>query len=113
MALAHWQSHTAGSIAIVIGPDWDAGAIALELPSHPAVMPSADRNQAPWISEAQIDRCGALVLWRPDQSAEQQLGADFARRIQAPLLLQTTVPHGAVSAIEAGIIKPSGDGCSP
>jgi len=113
MALAHWESNTAGSLGIVIGPDWEAGALALELPSHPAVIASGDRNQAPWISDAQIARCGALVVWRPGQAPEQQVGADFAQRVLAPVVLQTSVPSGAVSSIAAGIVKPSGNGCQP
>ncbi|SPE28044.1 putative membrane protein [Burkholderiales bacterium] len=113
MALAHWEANASGSPAIVIGPDWEAGAIALELPSHPAVLPNGDRSQAPWISDEQLARCGALVLWRPALAPEQQVGADFAQRLQAPIELQTRVPRGALSAIAAGIIRPAGGGCPP
>jgi len=113
MALAHWQDNAPGSPVIVIGPDWEAGAIALELPSHPAVLPSGDRSQAPWITDEQIARCGALVLWRPALPPEQQVGADFAQRLQAPVELHTPVPRGVLSAIGAGIIRPAGGGCQP
>jgi len=111
LALAHWQANTDGRLTIVIGPDWEAGAIALELPTHPAVLPDGDRSQAPWISDEQLARCGALVLWRPEQPAQQQIGAQFAQRLQAPVELRTPVPHGAVSAIAAGVIAPSSGGC--
>ncbi len=111
MALAHWQQHSAGTIEVVIGPDWEAGAIALELPSHPAVLAGGGRAQAPWISDEQIARCGALLLWRPGQSAADQVGTEFAQRLQSPVLLQTTVPRGDKSAIAAGILAPSGAGC--
>jgi hypothetical protein len=111
MALAHWQANASGRLAIVVGPDWEAGAIALELPSQPAVLPSGDRNQAPWISAEQLARCGALVLWRPGQALEQQVGAEFAARMQWPVQLQTRVPRGTLSAIGAGILAPASGGC--
>jgi len=113
MALEYWQGHTGGRIEVVIGPDWDAGAIALELPSHPSVLASGDRGQAPWVSDALLARCGALVLWRTGQDPASQIGADFAARLQFPVHLHTTVPHGKVSQIEAGILAPEAQGCPP
>ena len=111
MALAHWQTKTSGPLAIVVGPDWEAGAISLELPSHPAVLSSGERSQAPWITAEQLARCGALVLWRPDQAPEQQVGSEFAARMQWSVELQTRVPRGSLSAIGAGIIAPASSGC--
>jgi len=111
LALAHWQANTSGRLAIVVGPDWEAGAIALELPSRPAVLSSGERNQAPWITAEQLARCGALVLWRPGQAPEQQVGAEWAARMQWPVELQTRVPRGTLSAIGAGIIAPASSGC--
>ena len=111
MALAHWEANAPGRVTIVVGPDWEAGAIALELPSHPAVLPGGDRNQAPWISEEQLARCGALVLWRPGQSPEQQVGSQLALRMQAPIELRTRVPHGTLSEISVGVLAPNAGGC--
>jgi 4-amino-4-deoxy-L-arabinose transferase-like glycosyltransferase len=111
LALAHWQAHEKGPLRIVVGPDWDAGAIALELPSHPAVMASGDRRQAPWITDAQIAGCGALVLWRPGQPPEDQLGREFAARITERVILQEQSPRGSVSTIAAGILAPTGTQC--
>ncbi len=113
LALAHWQQQVPGPLRVVIGPDWEAGALALELPGEPAVLASGDRRQAPWITDAQLEDCGALVVWRPEQTPESQIGAILARRIQAPVLLQTRVPHGALSALAAGILAPAGAGCPP
>ena len=111
LAAAHWQAHTAGEIRAVIGPDWDAGAIALELPTHPAVMGSGDRAQAPWITDALLHDCGALVLWRSDQPLEQQIGPELAARVTIPVHLETRVPAGRRSQMEAGLIAPQGEGC--
>jgi len=111
MALAHWQQHEHGPLRIVAGPDWDAGAIALYLPDHPAVLASGNRLQAPWITDAELEHCGALVLWRPGQPPEDQVGATIAARIQSPVILQEHMPRGIVSTIAAGILAPTAPGC--
>ncbi len=112
MALAHWQSNARGPLAVVIGPDWEAGAISLDLPSHPAVMASGDPRQAPWITEAELAGCGALVLWRPGQPPEDQVGGAIAARITAPVILQEHSPRGIVSTIAVGILAPTAGGCA-
>jgi len=113
MARIHWQQHVHGPLRVVVGPDWDAGAIALYLPGHPAVLASGDRRQAPWITDAQLEACGALLVWRPEQPPEAQLGAALAGRIAFPVLLQAQAPNGQVSRLSAGILPPSGAGCPP
>jgi 4-amino-4-deoxy-L-arabinose transferase-like glycosyltransferase len=112
MALAHWQEKQPGLPQVVIGPDWEAGAIALELPSHPPVIASGDRRQAPWVSDERLAACGALVLWRPDQPAEQQIGLGFVQAIRDPIRLHTIVPGGRESQIAAGILPPTGGTCA-
>ena len=111
MALAHWQQHVKGPLRVVAGPDWDAGAIALYLPDHPVVLASGDRRQAPWITDEQLASCGALVLWRPGQPPEEQVGAAIAARIESPVILQEHMPRGIVSSIAAGILAPTAAGC--
>jgi hypothetical protein len=110
-ALAHWQQHVKGPLRVVAGPDWDAGAIALYLPGHPAVLASGDRRQAPWITDEELARCGALVLWRPGQPPADQVGAELAARIEAPVILQEHMQRGIVSTIGAGILAPTAGGC--
>ena len=110
-ALAHWQQHEPGPLRIVAGPDWDAGAIALYLPGHPAVLASGDRRQAPWISDEELERCGALVLWRPGQPPAEQVGAAIAARIESPIILQEHMARGIVSTMGAGILAPTRGGC--
>ncbi len=109
-SLAYWQAHAAGPLRIVVGPDCDAGAIALDLPSHPAVIASGDRRQAPWVSDAQLAGCGALVLWRPDQPPSEQVGA-FAAALKSPVILEAPAAHGGVSRIAAGILEPTAPHC--
>jgi len=111
LALAHWQQHVHGPLRIVAGPDWDAGAIALFLPDYPAVVASGNRAQAPWITDAELEQCGALILWRPGQPPEDQVGAALAARIADPVILQEHLPRGGVSTIAAGILAPTAPGC--
>jgi len=112
-ALATWQSKVPGPLAIVIGPDWEAGALALELPSHPAVIASGDRAQSPWVSDDALRRCGALVFWRPDEAPAQQVGAIFAQHLQEPQILRATGAHGRESAIAVALLAPTQTGCAP
>jgi len=111
MSLAHWQQHASGPLAIIAGPDWDAGALSLELPSHPDVLASGDRRQAPWISDARIAACGVLVVWRTGQDPAAQVGPELARRIEFPVVLETRTAHGISSSIGAGIVPPTQPGC--
>jgi 4-amino-4-deoxy-L-arabinose transferase-like glycosyltransferase len=111
MALAYWQEHTPGQLQIVIGPDWEAGAIGLELPSHPDVIASGERQQAPWVSDERIAQCGALVVWRTERPPQEQIGGVFAGRVQDPRQLQAQGGHGAVSTLEVGILAPAARGC--
>jgi len=112
MSLAHWQQHTNGPLAIIAGPDWDAGALSLELPSHPDVLASGDRRQAPWISDARIAACGVLVVWRTGQDPAAQVGPELARQILFPVVLETRSARGLSSSIAAGIVPPTEPGCS-
>jgi 4-amino-4-deoxy-L-arabinose transferase-like glycosyltransferase len=119
VALQYWREH-AGAVAdrpgqprILIGPDWDAGAIALELPSHPSVISSGDPGQAPWISAQELAHCGALLLWRTGQDPAAQIGADFASRAHDRVHFQTSAPGGKVSQIEAAILPADGGACPP
>ncbi len=112
MARIHWQQHVHGPLRVVVGPDWDAGAIALYLPGHPAVLASGERRQAPWITDDELERCGAIVLWRPGQAPAEQVGAAIAARIEDPVILQEHLPRGVVSTIGAGILRPTAPGCA-
>jgi 4-amino-4-deoxy-L-arabinose transferase-like glycosyltransferase len=110
-AQRYWEQHAAGSPAIIAGPDWEAGSISLELPSHPDVLASGDRRQAPWVDDARLQRCGVLVVWRPEEPPGAQVGAALADALQHPAELRATGANGRAWALRAGIIPPQGDGC--
>ena len=112
LAQRHWSQHQAGPIRLVLGPDWEAGSIALYLPGHPAVLPNADSRQAPWIDGDLISRCGALVIARTDQPLAGQLTALQAASTTNLTILEATDSLGRESAIQAALIAPApGLGC--
>jgi len=112
IALAKWQRSTGGELAIVVGPDWEAGSISLELPSHPAVLGSGDRRQAPWIDDERIRQCGAMLFWRPEEPIASQLGSEFSARMQSPEIMHASGPQGTISALGMAILPPQASGCN-
>jgi 4-amino-4-deoxy-L-arabinose transferase-like glycosyltransferase len=112
LAQRHWSQYQSGPIRVVAGPDWEAGSIALYLPGLPAVLPEADFRRAPWIDQALISRCGALVIGRTDQPLEQQLVPPLAARVADLTVLEAMDQLGRQSAVEVGLIAPApGSGC--
>jgi hypothetical protein len=107
LAQDHWSSHQSGPLRLVLGPDWEAGSIALYLPGHPAVLPNADPRQAPWIDQDLIARCGALVVGRTDQPLELQLTASQAAAALDRAVLAAWDSRGRESSIQVAVIAPS------
>jgi 4-amino-4-deoxy-L-arabinose transferase-like glycosyltransferase len=107
LAQQQWAQHESGPIRLVIGPDWEAGSIALYLPGHPAVVPNADWRQAPWIDRDLLSRCGALVVARVELPVQQQLSAAEAAHVSDLALLKVRDSMGRESSIQAGLIAPA------
>jgi Dolichyl-phosphate-mannose-protein mannosyltransferase len=107
LAQQHWSSHENGPIRLVIGPDWEAGSIALYLPGHPTVLPNADWRQAPWIDRGLLSRCGALVIARADIPLQQQFSLPEAVRATELTTLKAADSLGRESTIQAALIGPS------
>jgi 4-amino-4-deoxy-L-arabinose transferase-like glycosyltransferase len=112
LAQRYWSTYQSGPIRLVLGPDWEAGAIALYLPQRPAVLPSGDWRQAPWVDPDLMARCGALVIGRVELPLEQQLPASQATRAVDPTVLKAQDRLGRSSAVRVALIAPSpGTGC--
>jgi hypothetical protein len=107
LAQRHWLQHQSGPIRLVVGPDWEAGSIALYLPGHPAVLPNADPRQAPWVDPELISRCGALVIGRTGQPLERQLSPSEAANATDQTVLEARDWLGRESAIQAALIAPT------
>jgi hypothetical protein len=106
-AQQHWSSRQTGPIRLVIGPDWEAGSIALYLPERPAVLPNADWRQAPWLDRDLLSRCGALVIARTGVALEQQLSVPEVAKARDLTILKATDSQGRESAIQAALIEPA------
>lgn len=106
MAQSHWSAHQSGPIRLVLGPDWEAGSIALYLPGNPPLLPYADPRQAPWIDRDLIFRCGALVIAPTDQPLERHFAPLKVGPATDRTLLKATDSRGRESAVQAAVIKP-------
>jgi len=107
VAQRHWAAHQVGPLRLVVGPDWEAGAIALYLPGYPAVLPNADPRQAPWIDPDLMARCGALVIGRIEAPLAQQLPTSLAILAGDRTVLRASDRLGRESAVQAALIAPS------
>lgn len=107
LAQRHWSSHQSGPIRLVIGPDWEAGSIALYLPGHPAVLPNGDWRQAPWIDRDLLSGCGALVIARENLPPDQQLSLPEVASARDLAVLKATDSLGRESMIQVALIAPA------
>ncbi|MBY0564807.1 MAG: glycosyltransferase family 39 protein [Hyphomonadaceae bacterium] len=65
-----WRERTNGApLRIVAGDIWTAGMIAMDGPNPPSVLINGDLTISPWVSEADLRRDGALVVWSGRQPA--------------------------------------------
>jgi dolichyl-phosphate-mannose-protein mannosyltransferase len=106
MAQSYWSAHERGPIRLVLGPDWEAGSIALYLPGDPPLLPYADPRQAPWIDLDLIPQCGALVIAQTGERLEVQVAPLKVGPATDRTLLKTTDSAGYESSVQAGVIEP-------
>ena len=107
LAQRHWSLHESGPVRLVLGPDWEAGSIALYLDGYPAVVPNADWREAPWIDPDLMSRCGALVIARTGQPLERQLPDSLALSATDSTVLKAADMLGRESAVQAALIPPA------
>ncbi len=107
LAQNHWSQHQKGAIRLVLGPDWEAGSIALYLSGWPAVTPSADARQAPWVEPDLMARCGALVIGRPGEPLADWLPAGLAADAADWTVLAARDWRGHESSIQVAVLGPA------
>jgi len=105
-ALLAWKARVAGPLRVVIGPDWEAGALAMHLPGFPYALSSGKRAQAPWVTDPLLERCGALLVWRPAQDEAAQVGEIFAARARDAGEIHAVGPRGEQSSLRIAVIAP-------
>ncbi len=91
-----WHDRYDRPMPAVIGAAWPAGNLAWYSGERPGVYVDADPATAPWMSDAEIRRSGAVVVWQikrptaPDRLPARLAGLDgrFPRlKIESPLTL--------------------------
>lgn len=63
---AIWREATGSTLRIVGGNDWEAGLIALGQAPRSSVFVNLDRRLSPWVTEAEAQASGILVVWSGD-----------------------------------------------
>jgi 4-amino-4-deoxy-L-arabinose transferase-like glycosyltransferase len=66
---AKWHAHFEQPPEIIIGSYWLGGNIAYYAPHRASVFIDADPKKAPWVSAAQIERSGAVIIGHNRQEA--------------------------------------------
>jgi 4-amino-4-deoxy-L-arabinose transferase-like glycosyltransferase len=101
-----WRARSSGAIRLVVGPDWEAGALALHLPGFPLVMAGGRPEQAPWVSPALVARCGALLVWRDSEPQASQITADWISRARDAGKISFTDARGFTSSMDIAVVLP-------
>lgn len=65
-----WREHNASPLRIVVSDIWLAGNVAAHARAPIAVLIDGEPTRAPWVHEADIASCGALVLQRVGDQGE-------------------------------------------
>ena len=112
-----WREHTATPLRIVVSDIWLAGNVAAHGRAPIAVLIDGEPTRAPWVHEADIARCGALVLQRAGDKGET--GAVTRWLAQAALHGEWSLPwtgkgHASDDVrVHWGIVPPGdGRGCT-
>jgi hypothetical protein len=111
-AQSYWQQRCGSAPAILTGPDWEIGALAMALHPHPDLIPSADRRVAPQVRDQDIQERGVLVLWREGDDPQALQSVYPAAPIVERSSIHAVGTHGKMWSLGIGIIEPSA-GCHP
>ena len=106
LAQAYWTAHHSSPLKVLLGAGWEAGSISLYLPGHPAVVPGADRAQAPWVDPQQARGCGALVIGRMGTDLAQQVPAIEPGNLIDREVLSLRDSRGRESSIQVASVAP-------
>ena len=58
-----WRATLPGEPALVAGPAWEAGNVALNLPGRPPVLIEGNLRFSPWVKEEDLRRNAFLLIW--------------------------------------------------
>jgi len=114
LAQSYWSQHENGPLRYVLGPEWEAGAVALYLPGHPELLPNTGSRIFPRFMRAEIAQCGALVIGRPNQPLVPQIPVlhGEAARATDVTVLAARDSLGRESEVQVARVTPlPGPGC--
>ncbi len=118
--LALWRETLPGTLPpIVIGPDFEAGLMAVGLPNAPDVLIHAMPALAPWVSRARADACGALVVWEHGPDATSRTLTPLPWDLDARILVTRSVElaragrAGNSIVVTLGVVGPVRDAPAP
>jgi 4-amino-4-deoxy-L-arabinose transferase-like glycosyltransferase len=101
-------------LAIVAGDPATAALVALGAPGRPSLYLDATPARSPWVTEADIRRSGAVVVW-PSDDTRTEVPPAIAARFPG---LAADVPHAFDRRVQGrlpplrigwGVIRPQGD----
>ena len=86
---AVWRQHTGRPLRIVASDTWVGGIVALHGVSQPRLLIDGDFARSPWISQAELQREGALVVWAyRSQTPPGDLQRLIGQRIDGAILVE-------------------------
>ena len=113
-----WHDQFHRPLTIAIGEEWLGGNLGWYSPDRPTLYHSADPRLAPWVSDEDVRRDGAIALWQLPRRkkqmpvAEDTFGSELQRRFPNMILLPPIDPNwdekagSEPSAIKVAFIPP-------
>lgn len=92
-----WQEETGAPLRIVAGDIWTAGLIGLGQADPPSVLIDGDYATSPWVTPADVERSGALIVWSEEEPPSLTALLNHATRgrltVRAPYARAEAAPN--------------------
>jgi 4-amino-4-deoxy-L-arabinose transferase-like glycosyltransferase len=108
-----WHQTVGTPLAYLVGKKWIAGNVSFFSADHPLVLRDGDPKRSPWIDMAALAEHGAVLLWDPSRSSDDDPGGSLERafpmvEMQPPLLVRWHSPAKLPPLrILWGIVRPA------
>jgi 4-amino-4-deoxy-L-arabinose transferase-like glycosyltransferase len=88
-----WHETVGTPLAYLVGKKWIAGNVSFFSPDHPLVLRDGDPKRSPWIDMTALAEHGAVLLWDPSRSSDDDPDGSLERafptvEMQPPLLVR-------------------------
>jgi len=108
-----WHETVGTPLAYLVGKKWIAGNVSFFSADHPLVLRDGDPKRSPWIDMTALAEHGAVVLWDPSRSSDDDPAAGLEHafptmEMQPPLLVRWHTPANLPPLrILWGIVRPA------